>query len=124
MKAKPVRPPKAKLLPSSIRKAPVIMDGQYEGVKPGRWYSHGLTGDRFMLHSAGIIPRKTLDHKGVELRRLTVKTADGDCVISHVDKDNMTATQRFLEHFGLTYTGQGIPAETQAVLFKLMEPKR
>ena len=76
------------------------------------------------MHSAGVIPKLVLDHKGCETRRLVAKCQGGDCVVSQVDKDSMEAIRTFLEHFKVTYAGQSLPAATQIVLFKLLEPKR
>ena len=76
------------------------------------------------MHSAGIIPQLVLDHKGCETRRLIAKCEGGDCIVSHVEKASMSAICSFLEHFKMTYAGQSLPAATQLVLFKLLEPKR
>ncbi|MDA8584300.1 hypothetical protein N9L68_08685, partial [bacterium] len=40
------------------------------------------------------------------------------------EKGIMEAIRVFLEHFGVVYAGQSLPAATQVVLFKLLEPKR
>ena len=76
-------------LHSSVNKGPVPFDGDYEGIRPGRWYSHSLAWGRPIMHLAGIIPRTVLDHKGEEIRRLVVKGPDGDCIVSHVDPESM-----------------------------------
>ena len=124
MEPKPVRPPKTKLLQSSVQKAHVVLDGPYESLKPGNWYTHDISGVRTQMHSAGVIPKLVLDHKGCENRRLVAKCEGGDCVVSQVDKDSMEAIRTFLEHFHVTYAGQSLPAATQIVLFKLLEPRR
>ena len=36
----------------------------------------------------------------------------------------MEAIRTFLQHFHVTYAGQSLPAATQIVLFKLLEPRR
>ena len=95
MEPKPVRPPKAKMLQSSVAKDPVAFNCEYAGIRQGRWYCHDLNWERSIMHSAGIIPRLVLDHKGADIRRLVVKGPHGDCVVSHVDDESMGPVKRF-----------------------------
>ena len=113
MAPKPVRPPKAKLLQSSIQKEHAQLDGPYEGVKAGRWFTHDIAHVRSHMHSAGIIPKPMLGHRGCETRRLIAKCEGGDCIVSKVEKESMSAIRSFLEHFKMTYAGQSLPATTQ-----------
>ena len=76
------------------------------------------------MHSAGVVPRISLDPKGTEIRRLNVPLNDGECAVTQVDGESMDAIKIFLDHFKITYTGQSLPAAVQTVLFKLMEPAR
>ena len=74
--------------------------------------------------SSGVSPRIVLDHKGVDIRRLVIKCPQGDCSITAVDYESMSAVKAFLDHFKIPYAGQSMPAAVQSVLFKLLEPKR
>ncbi|MDA8584279.1 hypothetical protein N9L68_08580 [bacterium] len=124
MEPKPLRPPRPNILHCSVTKPPVTFDGLFEGIRQGKWYSHSIDYERRNLLSSGISPRVFLDHKGVEIRRLAIKCPQGDCTITAVDYENMTAIKAFMDHIKITYVGQSMPAAIQSVLWKLLEPKR
>ena len=112
------------MLHCSVTKPLVTFEGLFEGIRFGKWYSHSIDYERRMLLLSGISLRVVLDHKGVEIRRLAIKCPEGDCTITAVDYESMTATKAFLDHFNIPYTGQNMPAAAQSVLFKLLQPKR
>ena len=56
MEPKPVRPPKTKLLQSSVQKAHVVLDGPYEGLKASNWFTHDISHVRSQMHLARVIP--------------------------------------------------------------------
>ena len=124
MEPRPVRAPKPLLLRANVHNATKTLDGPYERIRPGHWYSGNLTYVRETMHSAGVVPRISPDPKGTEIHRLTVALNDGECVVTQVDCDSMDAINNLLEHFKITYTGQSLPAAVQTMLVKLMEPAR
>ena len=99
MDPKPVRPPKTRLLRGSMQKAAKPLDGKYDGIKPGHWYSPCMDSVRMMMFKAGAIPIIYLDHKGMDIQRLVARSDEGDGVVSYVEDDSMEAIEMFLKHF-------------------------
>ena len=118
MEPKTVRPPRTHLLASTVQKKDTPLDGAYEGLKKGRSYSNSLEWVRRMMHAEGHIPNITLDPKGGDIRRLTVRCGDADCIVTQVDSDSMRPIQNFLEHFKIIYSGQSLPTATGVVFPK------